>query len=83
MRLVLRSLPQMLVIAGIVTTALFVPIVAVLALLAFTLFGVSLRSFVTFGHTLTILEGVLVWWAVVYLPAMAYSVFVMPWKSKE
>jgi len=57
MRLFLRSLPQMLVIAGIVTTALFVPIMAILAFLSFVLFGVPLRSFVTFGEALTAFEG--------------------------
>jgi len=49
MRLVLRSLPQMVVMAAIVTSALFVPVAALLIWLSFALFGVSLRAFVTFG----------------------------------
>lgn len=83
MRLVLRSLPQMLVMAAIVTTALCVPLVAVLALLAFVLFGVPLRSFVTFGDALTAVEGLAAWWALVFVPAVAYSTYFMPWRSKE
>jgi hypothetical protein len=83
MRFVLGSLPKMLVIAGIVTTALFVPIVAILAFLSFALFGVPLRSFVTFGQALTAFEGLVVWWSALFVPAVAYSVFVMPWEAKK
>ncbi len=45
----LRSLPQMVVMAAIVTSALFVPVAALLIWFSFALFGVSLRAFVTFG----------------------------------
>ena len=83
MRLFLRSLPQMLVIAGIVTTALFVPIVAILALLSFALLGVSLRSLMTFGEALTAFEGLVVWWSVLFVPALAYSASMMPWEAKK
>jgi len=57
MRLVFRSLPQMVVMAAIVTSALFVPVGALLIWLSFALFGVSLRAIVTFGSLLTALEG--------------------------
>jgi hypothetical protein len=83
MRFVLRSLPKMFVIAGIVTTALFVPIMAILAFLSFVLFGVPLRSFVTFGEALAAFEGLVVWWFVLFVPAVAYSVFMMPWEAKK
>jgi hypothetical protein len=63
MRLVLRSLPQMLVMAAIVTSALFVPVGALLIWFSFALFGVSLRAVVAFGSLLTALEGLLAWWA--------------------
>ena len=79
MKLVLRSLPQMLVMTGVVTTALYVPVVAVLALLAIGLFDVPLRSFVTFGGALGAVAGLVAWWVVLFVPALAYSAFMMPW----
>jgi hypothetical protein len=83
MRLVLLTLPQLFVMAGVVTTALCVPVGGVLALLARALFGVSLRSFVTFGEALGIVEGVLAWWAVLFVPALVYSAFTMPWGARK
>ena len=83
MRPILRSLPQMLVMAAIVTTALFLPIMAVLELLSFALFGVSIRSFMTFGEAITAYEGLVAWWAIVFVPALAYSACVMPWRAKQ
>ena len=79
MRLVLRSLPQMVVMAAIVTSTLFVPVGALLIWLSFAFFGVSLRAVVTFGSLLTALEGVLAWWALLFLPALVYAACVMPW----
>jgi len=83
MKLVLRSLPQMLVMASVVTTALYVPVTAVLALLSISLFDISLRSFVTFGSALNAVEGLVAWWAVLFAPAAAYSACVMPWGAKQ
>ena len=83
MRLVLSSLPQMVVMAAIVTTALIVPILAILTFLSFVLFGVPLRSFVTFGEALTAFEGLVVWWSVLLVPAAAYSACMMPWEAKK
>ena len=83
MRLVLRSLPQMVVMAAIVTSALFVPVGALLIWLCFAFFGVSLRALVTFGSLLTALEGVLAWWALLFLPAIVYAACVMPWSARE
>jgi hypothetical protein len=83
MRLVLGSLPQMLVMASVVTTALYVPVLAILALLSIALFGVPLRSFVTFGEALGVFDGLVVWWIVLFVPALAYSMFMMPWDAKK
>jgi hypothetical protein len=69
----------MLVMASVVTTALFVPIAGILALLAIGLSGVSLRAFVTFGEMLNPVEGLAAWWAVLYVPALAYAAYAMPW----
>jgi hypothetical protein len=83
MRLVFRSLPQMVVMAAIVTSALFVPVGALLVWPSFALFGVSLRAVVTFGSLLTALQGLLAWWALLFLPALAYAACVMPWSARE
>ncbi|MGA8006202.1 MAG: hypothetical protein WCA17_08885 [Burkholderiales bacterium] len=69
----------MLVMAAVVTTALCVPVGAVLASFGFALFGVSLRAFVTFGGSLAPFPGLLAWWAVLYVPALAYAACAMPW----
>ncbi|HUJ88255.1 MAG TPA: hypothetical protein VLX30_15510 [Burkholderiales bacterium] len=81
MRLILGSLAQLMVMAAVVATALFVPVVALFALLSFALFGVSLSSFMTFGEAIAAYQGLAVWWAIVFVPALAYSAFVMPWQT--
>jgi hypothetical protein len=73
----------MLVMASVVTTALFVPVVGILALLAIGSFGVSLRAFVTFGEMLNAVEGLGAWWAILFVPALAYSACVMPWEGRN
>lgn len=83
MRFILRSVPQMLLMAAVVTTALCAPIGAVLALLSFALFGVPLRAFVSFGGFFTPFHGLLAWWAVLYLPALVYAAYAMPWSPRD
>jgi hypothetical protein len=83
MRLIFGRLPQMLVMASVVTTALFVPVLTVLGVLAIGLFGVSLRAFVTFGAALSAAEGLAAWWAILFVPALAYSACMMPWGGKN
>jgi len=43
--------------------------------------GVSFHSFVTFGDTFNALAGLLVWWAIGFLPAFAYAAFMLPRRS--
>ena len=83
MRFALPSVLQMLVMAAIVTTALFLPAGTILVLLASALFGVTLLGFITFGGFFTLLEGVLVWWAVFFLPALVYATYAMPWNAEN
>jgi hypothetical protein len=83
MRSVLPSVPKMLVMAAIVTSALYLPVGALLALLSFALFGVSLRAFVTFGGMFAPFHGVLAWWALFFLPALVYAAYAMPWSPRE
>lgn len=83
MRQVLGSLPQLVVMAVIVNTALFAPIAGALALLALLIFGVSFQGFVTFGATLGAFEGVVAWWTLLLVPSLAYAACMMPWGPKE
>jgi hypothetical protein len=78
LRVVLRPQPQMVVMAAIVATVLFAPVGGVLALLAFLLAGISLQDFVTFGGALSASYGLVLWWAVMLVPAIVYAAFVMP-----
>jgi hypothetical protein len=73
----------MLVMAVIVTTALFLPVGALLALLVFALLRISLSAFVTFGGALNAPEGLLAWWAIFLLPALVYAAYAMPWHRHE
>ena len=84
MRFVIGSLPQMFVMATIVNTALFLPFGAILALLAYLLFGVSLHGFLTFGGMLgNVVEGLVAWWIILLVPSLAYSATVMPWRPRD
>ena len=73
----LRSIPQTLVMAAIVTTALYVPVGGLLALV-FALLGVSLHALVTFDGLLGGVEGVIAWWGIFCVPALVYAACMMP-----
>ena len=79
MRRISESIAKTLVMAAIVATLLVCPVGALLALLSFILLGISLHAFVTFGGTLSALQGVLAWWLVSFVPALAYAVHALPW----
>ena len=83
MRFVLGSIPQMVVMAAIVDTALFVPVGALFAFLSLALFGVSLQGFVTFGGALGAFEGVVAWSGLLLVPSLVYAAYAMPWRAKE
>lgn len=71
----------MFVMASVVTTALYVPVLGVLALFANALSGVSLHAFVTFGEATGAVEGLVAWWGILFVPAVAYSACMMPWRG--
>jgi hypothetical protein len=73
----------MLVMAAVVTAALCVPVGAVLAFAAFALFGIPLQAFVTFGGLLAPFSGLLAWWAVLFVPALVYAAYAMPWQARR
>ena len=83
MRGVVGLLPQMVLMAAIVATALLVPAGAILALLGFALFGLSLQGFITFGGSIAAAPGLALWWAILLLPSLVYAAYVMPWHAND
>ena len=80
MRLFWASVSQQLALAAIVTT-LFFPALVVIALLGGALLGVSVHSLVTFGESFGAVTGILLWWAIGFAPAFAYTLAVPPWPA--
>ena len=68
--------------ASIVTTMLFLPVAVMLAGLLFLL-GISLHAFATFDGVLNAYQGVAAWWLIGFLPALAYSAYVLPWHGRR
>lgn len=79
-RSALGPLPQVMVMAAIVTTLLLLPAGAVLAWACSAFAGVSLGAFVTFGDRLNRFEGLVVWWFLGFVPAFAYAASLMSWR---
>jgi hypothetical protein len=75
-------LGQVLTMAAIVTTLLWVPLGAMLAAVLFV-FGTSLHAFVTFGGAIDGVVGVVTWWMVGFVPALGYAAYVLPWDRRE
>ena len=83
MRPILASLPQLFVMATVVATLFLLPVGGLLALACYLAFGVSLEAFVTFGDSLPAFEGLVAWWMLMLLPALAYSAYMMPWTPND
>lgn len=75
-------LGQVLTMAAIVTTLLWVPLGAMLAAVLFV-FGTSLHAFVTFGGAIGGVVGVVTWWVVGFVPALGYAAYVLPWNRRQ
>lgn len=69
----LDSTLRFLSMTGVVATMLCIPVGAVLAALAFVLFGLPLHSFLTFGERVLAPVGLVAWWALAWLPAAVYA----------
>jgi hypothetical protein len=67
----------MAVMAAIVATLLYPPVAIVLALLL-GLSGVPFAALVTFGGAVGTPAGMLAWWLVAFVLALAYAAFVFP-----
>jgi hypothetical protein len=83
MRRLSDSFSKMVLMAAIVATLLFLPVGALLAFLCFGLLGTSLHAFVTFGGTLSALHGLLAWWILDFVPALAYAAYALPWEQSD
>ncbi len=59
--------------AAIVTTLLYVPVGALVAVVAFGAFDVPLHSLLTFGGHTHIVAGLALWWGIAFLPASVYA----------
>jgi hypothetical protein len=78
MRSALTAVSQVAVMAAIVATLLYLPVGVVLAL-TLPLFGISLEALATFGGTLNMAFGLLLWWLLAFTGAGAYAASVYPW----
>jgi len=59
--------------AAIVATLAYIPVGALVAIVAFGAFDVPLRSLLTFGAQIHIGAGLALWWGIVYLPSLLYA----------
>jgi hypothetical protein len=59
--------------AAIVTTLAYLPVGALVALLAFGAFDVPLHSLLTLGGEIHLVAGLALWWVIAYLPALLYA----------
>ena len=68
-----RAFYLVALMAAIVTTLAYLPVGALVALLAFGAFDVPLRSLLSFGGQIHIVAGLALWWGIAYLPALLYA----------
>lgn len=78
MRQKLQTLSQVATMSAIVATIMFVPF-ALIVVLGGKLFGISLASVVTFGSAMNAFIGLVVWWLIAFLGAIAYAACVFQW----
>ena len=75
------ALLQMVVMAAVVATLVYLPVCIVLAL-ALRAFGISFEAWITLGKALHPALGLLVWWLFVFLGACGYAAWLFPWGDK-
>lgn len=74
----MTSIAQCVLLAGIVATMLYFPIVLALSLL-FRLFGVPFAAFFSFGGALNLFAGLGVWWLLFFAGSLVYAACLIPW----
>lgn len=82
MHCALGALSQMIVMAAIVATLVYLPVSAVLALTLAAL-GISFAPWLTLGAALHPALGLLAWWLVVFVGSCGYVAWQFPWGDKE
>jgi hypothetical protein len=68
-----RAFYLVALMAAIVTTLAYIPVGALVSIVAFGAFDVPLHSLLTVGGQIHILAGLALWWGIVYLPALLYA----------
>jgi hypothetical protein len=71
------AIGRLCVMAAIVATICF-PVAALIAGLASVLLDFPIRIPVTFGDRIHAAAGLVLWWLILFLPALAYSAVFMP-----
>jgi hypothetical protein len=64
---------EVALMAAIVTTLVYIPVGALVAVLAFAAFDVPLYSLLSFGGHIHIVAGLALWWGISFLPALVYA----------
>ena len=64
---------EVALMAAIVTTLVYVPVGALVAVLAFVAFDVPLHSLLSFSGDIHIVAGLALWWGIAFLPATVYA----------
>jgi hypothetical protein len=78
-----HSFTQILVMAAIVTTLLCLPVGALLAAFCYAVLDIPFQTFLTFAGTFDRFVGLLAWWMLLFVPALAYAAYVLPWHADE
>jgi hypothetical protein len=72
-----------LCVMGAIVATLWFPPAAVLALACSALGGFPVRLVATFGDRMHALAGVVLWWLIVFVPALVYSAVFLPWEETQ
>ena len=75
------ALLQLVVMAAIVATLVYLPVCIALAL-TLRAFGISFEAWLTLGKALHPAVGLGVWWLFVFLGACGYAAWLFPWGDK-
>ena len=79
----MKFISQTVVMAAIVTTLLCLPLGALLAALCYAVLDISFQALMTFAGTFNGFAGLLAWWTLLFLPALVYAAYAMPWQESN
>ena len=78
----MKPLIQIPIMAAIVTTLLCLPVGLLLAFFCYAVLDISFHTFLTFAGTFNRFTGLVAWWMLFFLPALAYAAYAMPWHEE-